>query len=81
MQVSHVRNYSTSSLVRAARLYYKLSIRALAMAGGWTAQMMHTLVSVWGQANIQSELDGAVRNGTICERISITERGINVERR
>ena len=25
------------------------------MAGGWTAEMMHALVSVWGQANVQSE--------------------------
>ena len=33
--VSHVRNY------------YKLSIRVFAMAGGWTAEMTHALVSVW----------------------------------
>ena len=72
---------TTGSLARAARLYYKLSIRALAMAGGWTAQMTRTLVSVWGQANVQSELDGVVRNRTICERICVTERGSIVKRR
>ena len=80
-RMSHVRNYSTSSLARAARLYYMLSIGALAMAGGWTAQMTHTLVSVCGQANVQSEQDRVVWNKTICERISITERGSNLEQR
>ena len=60
---------------------YKLSIRAFAMAGGRTAETTHTLVTLWGQANVQSELDGVVWNGTMCERISITQRGSNVEQR
>ena len=38
------------------------------MASGWTAEMTRALVSVWGQANVQSELDGVVRNRTIFEK-------------
>ena len=65
--------------VSRVRNYYKLSIRAFAMAGGWTAEMTPALVSVWGQANVQSELDGVVRNRTIFERISreLKEMGIH----
>ena len=51
------------------------------MPGGWMAEMTRTLVIVWGQANIQSELDGVVWNRTICERIFITEHGTIVKRR
>ena len=49
------------------------------MASGWTAEMTRALVSVWGQANVQSELDGVVRNRTIFERISreLKEMGIH----
>ena len=39
-------------------------------AGGWTTEMTRTLVSVWVQANVQSELDRVIRNRTIFERIS-----------
>ena len=61
------------------RNYYKLSNRAFTMAGGWTAEMTRALVSVWGQANVQSELDRVVQNRTIFERISteLREMGIN----
>ena len=46
-RVSHVRNYSTRSLARATRLYYKLSVRALAMAcqmDRWNKRRAHSLV-------------------------------------
>ena len=48
-RMSHIRNYSTSSLTWAVRLCYKLSIHTLAIVGGWMAQMTCTLVSVQGQ--------------------------------
>ena len=67
--------------VSRVRNYYKLSTRAFAMAGGWTAEITRALVSVWDQANVQSELDGVVRNRRIFEIISITKRGSSVERR
>ena len=63
------------------RNYYKMSIHAFAVAGGWMGEVTHALVSVWGQANIQSELDEVVWNRTICERMSITECDNNIERR
>ena len=66
-RMSHIRNY------------YKLSVCAFAMAGRWMAGVTHTLVSVWGQANVHSQLDGVVWNRTICKRLSITERGSDVE--
>ena len=39
------------------------------MASGWRAEATRALVSVWGQANVQSELDGVTRNRTVFERI------------
>ena len=61
------------------RNYCKLSIRAFAMAGGWTAEVTCALVSVWCQANVQSELGGVVQNRMIFERISteLKEMGIH----
>ena len=65
------------------RKYYKWSIYAFEMAGGWTAKMMRAIVSVWGQAKVQSELDQVVQNRTIYKKICtcIIERGSNVEQR
>ena len=40
-----------------------------AMAG-WSAEETRALVSVWGEANIQSELDGVTRYRTVFERIA-----------
>ena len=41
--------------------------------------MTGALVSVWGQANVQSELDRVVRNRTIFERVcrELKEMGIH----
>ena len=40
------------------------------MAAGWSIEETRALVCVWGQENVQSELDGVQRNRTIYERIS-----------
>ena len=42
-----------SECLSCVRNYYKLSIRAFAMACEWMAETTRTLVSVWGQANVQ----------------------------
>ena len=65
--------------VSGVRNCYKLSICVFTMAGEWAAEMTRTLVSVWDQANVQSELEGVVQNRTVCERISITECDSNVK--
>ena len=38
---------------------------------GWTNDQTRALVSVWGHANVQGQLDGVTRNRTIFERIAI----------
>ena len=40
------------------------------MSSGWTTEETRALVGVWGQANVQSELDGVTRNRSIYARIS-----------
>ena len=40
------------------------------MAAGWTTEITRALIAVWGQANVQNQLDGVVRNRTIYEKIS-----------
>ena len=35
------------------------------MSSGWTVEETRALVGVWGQANVQSELDGVTRNRSI----------------
>ena len=64
---------------RVSRIRKRSRICAFTMASGWTAEMTRALVSVLGQANVQSELDGVVRNRTIFERISreLKEMGIH----
>ena len=32
------------------------------MAAGWSAQETKMLVSIWGEADVQSQLDGVIRN-------------------
>lgn len=41
-----------------------------AMSSGWTHEQTRALVSVWSQANVQSELDGVTRNRVVFERIA-----------
>ena len=41
------------------------------MAGaGWSAEETKALISLWGQANVQSQLDGVTRNRSIYEKIA-----------
>ena len=40
------------------------------MAVGWTTEETGALVSIWGQANVQNELDGVGRNRTVFEKIA-----------
>ena len=40
------------------------------MAAGWSTQETKTLVSIWGEADVQSQLDGVIRNKVIYEKIS-----------
>ena len=40
------------------------------MSSGWTTEETRALVGVWGQANVQSKLDGVTRNRSIYARIS-----------
>lgn len=49
------------------------------MAAGWTTEETRALVSIWGQENVQSELDGVQRNRTIYERIAreLKDRGFD----
>ena len=40
------------------------------MAAGWSAEATRALLSVWGEQNIQSQLDGVVRNKVIYEKVA-----------
>ena len=40
----------------------------MGMSSGWTTEETRALVGVWGQANVQSELDGMARNRSIYAR-------------
>ena len=40
------------------------------MAGGWSDEATRALIEVWGDTNVQSQLDGFQRNQTIYERIA-----------
>ena len=50
------------------------------MAAGWTADETRALVGIWGQENIQNELDGVARNRTIYEKIAKELREIGYEK-
>ena len=41
-----------------------------AMAASWSAAETRDLISVWGHANVQNELDGVTRNRTIFDSIA-----------
>ena len=43
-------------------------LRFFTMAAGWTKDETWALIKVWGDANVQSKLDGVQRNWTIYER-------------
>ena len=36
----------------------------------WSDKEVKALIAIWGESNVQEELDGAVRNQAICQRIA-----------
>ena len=50
------------------------------MAAGWTAEETGALISIWGQANVQNELDGVTRNRTVFEKIAKEMAELRFER-
>ena len=47
----------------------------------WSDEEVRALIAIWGEANVQEELDGAVRNKVVYEDISrkLQEQGYNRE--
>ena len=47
----------------------------------WSDEEMRALIAIWGEANVQEELDGAVRNKVVYQDISrkLQEQGYNRE--
>ena len=63
----------TQNIVLACHMtvrHYHAYVAMHDMASEWTNEETRSLVSVWGQANMQVELDGIKRNRTIFETIS-----------
>ena len=50
------------------------------MAAGWSVEETRALVGVWGQANVQNELDGVTRNRVVYERIAKEMEELGYER-
>ena len=50
------------------------------MAAGWTTEETGALVSIWGQANVQNELDGIASNRTVFEKIAKEMAELGFER-
>ena len=50
------------------------------MATGWDYEQTKALISIWGQNNVQRELDGVARNRTVYEMISSELRKVGVEK-
>ena len=50
------------------------------MANGWTYDQTQALISIWGQEDVQRELDGVARNRTIYERVASELRKVGVEK-
>ena len=47
----------------------------------WSDEEVRALIAIWGEANVQEELDGAVRNKVVYQDISrkLQEQGYNRE--
>ena len=41
---------------------------------GWSSEAIKVLISVWGEQNIQEQLDGVSRNKSIYEKIAAAMR-------
>uniref|UniRef100_A0A1X7U4R8 Myb/SANT-like DNA-binding domain-containing protein n=1 Tax=Amphimedon queenslandica TaxID=400682 RepID=A0A1X7U4R8_AMPQE len=49
------------------------------MAAGWSAEPTAALLAIWGDENVQKQLDGVARNRSIYEKISskLKEKSFN----
>uniref|UniRef100_A0A1X7V6C0 Myb/SANT-like DNA-binding domain-containing protein n=1 Tax=Amphimedon queenslandica TaxID=400682 RepID=A0A1X7V6C0_AMPQE len=49
------------------------------MAAGWSAEATAALLAIWGEENVQEQLDGVARNRSIYERIlsKLKEKSFN----
>ena len=50
------------------------------MATGWTYDQTKALISIWGQEDVQQELDGVIRNRTIYEKVASELGKVGVEK-
>ena len=50
------------------------------MACGWSPDATRALIGVWGEANIQKQLDGVARNKHVYEKISTSMRELGYEK-
>ena len=50
------------------------------MAAGWSTEETRALVSTWGEANVQSQLDGVVRNKLVNQKIAMEMEKLGFER-
>jgi len=41
------------------------------MAGSWSVEETKALIAIWGQENVQHQLDGVYRNRDIYQRIAM----------
>ena len=51
------------------------------MAAGWSTDATRALIAIWGEQNIQQNLDGVTRNKTIFEKIAaaMKEKGYDFD--
>ena len=56
-----------------------MSIARMGRGNVWTDEEIKTFIGIWGEARIQKELDGAVRNKSVFQRIALrmTEAGFD----
>ena len=52
----------------------------MAAAVGWTTEETIALISMWGKANVQDQLDSAKRNRDIYERIALNLAELGYEK-
>ena len=49
------------------------------MATGWSTEETRTLLGIWGAADVETQLDGIVRNQAIYEKIAAEMRDAGYE--
>ena len=50
------------------------------MAAGWSQEETQALIGVWGETDVQRQLDGVAKNRTIYESISVQLRNLSYEK-